>query len=221
MTRTTNARLAGFTFLFYIATGIASMVLFGRATRGEGIAAKLASVAQHPAELRAVVLLGLLTTLSAWVLAVTLYAITRDEDPDVAMFGLVCRFAEGVVGGLSVKTSMALLWLATATGARALDAGAARDQAAYLLSGSGGGIAATFFAFGSTAFCYLLLRGRMIPVWLAWLGVVASIVLVAALPLVLAGFREENWFIWMPMLVFELVFAFWLLFKEIRPAGAE
>jgi hypothetical protein len=38
MTRTTNARVAGFTFLFYIAAGITSLVLFGRAAGGEGIA---------------------------------------------------------------------------------------------------------------------------------------------------------------------------------------
>ncbi len=40
MTRTTNARLAGFMFLFYIATGVASIVLFNQATSGaEGTAA--------------------------------------------------------------------------------------------------------------------------------------------------------------------------------------
>jgi hypothetical protein len=221
MTRTTNARLAGFTFLFYIAVGITSMVLFGRATRGEGIAAKLVSIAQHATELRIVVLLGLLTTLSAWALGVTLYALTRDEDRDLAMLGLVCRVAEGIVGGLSVKTSMGLLWLATAAGATALDTEAARSQGAYLLSGAGGGISATFFAFGSMAFCYLLLRGRMIPASLACLGVVASVVVVVALPLVLAGFVEDNWYIWMPMLVFELGFAFWLLIKGVAmPAPA-
>ena len=42
MTRTTNARLAGFMFLFYIVVGITSLVLFGRATGGaEGTAAAL------------------------------------------------------------------------------------------------------------------------------------------------------------------------------------
>jgi len=42
MTRTTNARIAGFTFLFYIAVAFPSMILLGRATSGEGIAAKFA-----------------------------------------------------------------------------------------------------------------------------------------------------------------------------------
>lgn len=38
MTRRMNARLAGFMFLFYIATGITSMILFRQATGGaEGV----------------------------------------------------------------------------------------------------------------------------------------------------------------------------------------
>ncbi len=44
MTRTANARIAGFTFLIYIAIGIASMVLYSQATRGENISAKLVCV---------------------------------------------------------------------------------------------------------------------------------------------------------------------------------
>ena len=48
MTRTTNARVAGFTLLFYIATGLSALVLAGRATAGEGVAAKLASIAKDP-----------------------------------------------------------------------------------------------------------------------------------------------------------------------------
>ena len=40
MTRTTNARIAGVTYLFYIAVGLTSMVLSGRASGGAGIAEK-------------------------------------------------------------------------------------------------------------------------------------------------------------------------------------
>jgi ABC-type dipeptide/oligopeptide/nickel transport system permease component len=78
MTRTTNARIAGFTFLFYIAVALPSMVLLERATSGEGIAAKLASVAQHAADVRVAVVLSLLGCFSALVLAVTtIGALTR------------------------------------------------------------------------------------------------------------------------------------------------
>lgn len=58
MTRTTNARIAGFTFLVYIAVGITSMVLFAPATSGEGVAAQLAAMAQHAIDVRLAVLLG-------------------------------------------------------------------------------------------------------------------------------------------------------------------
>ena len=44
MTYTANARLAGFTFLAYIATGILSMILFSRAAAGTSAVARLASI---------------------------------------------------------------------------------------------------------------------------------------------------------------------------------
>ncbi len=106
MTRTTNARIAGFTFLFYIAAGIASMVLFGRATTGEGIAAKLAGIAQHATDVRIVVLLSLLTCFAALVLAVTLYWITRDEDHELAVLALSCRVGEGVLNVISIIATL-------------------------------------------------------------------------------------------------------------------
>ncbi len=213
MTRTTNARIAGFTFLFYIVAGIASLVLFGRATRGEGIAAKLASIAQHATDVRIVVVLTLLTSLSALVLGVTLYAITRVQDLDLAMLALICRVIEGMNGATSIRRPVGLLWLTTAAGANAPDAAATHALGAFFLKGDGSGISATFFAVGSTLFCYLLLRGRMIPVPMAWLGVVASVLVAVALPLEFVGAIKENWFIWMPLLVFEVAFALWLLIK--------
>src|SRR6266496_4226564 len=154
MTRTTNARIAGFTFLFYIAAGIASMVLFGRATSGEGIAAKLAGIAQHATDVRVVVVLGLLECFSALVLAVTLYAITREQDPDLAMLALTCRVGEGVIAGAGIQKTLRLLWLATATGANAPDTGGAHALGAFLLQGDPLSTA-TFFAVGSTLFSYL------------------------------------------------------------------
>lgn len=79
MTRNTNARIAGVAFLAYIAAGITDMQLNARATGGTDIAARLASVAQHVANIRYSVLLGTVEVFCALVLAVTLYAITREE----------------------------------------------------------------------------------------------------------------------------------------------
>jgi Domain of unknown function (DUF4386) len=162
MTRRTNARIAGVTFLVYIAAGISSLVLSGRA--------------------QATDVLSLVTSFSALVLGVTLYAITRDQDPDLAMLGLTCRVIEAVPGE-----------------------------------------GAIFFAVGNTIFSWLLLRGRMIPAALAWLGVLASAFLVVILPLQRAGlfggaanwFSSVTWLMWLPALVFELTLAAWLIAKGV------
>jgi hypothetical protein len=78
MTRTTNARVAGVTFLLYIAAGITMLALSGRPNVTE--------------------VLSLVTSFAALVLGVTLYAITRDQDPDLAMLGLTCRVVEAIPG---------------------------------------------------------------------------------------------------------------------------
>ena len=84
------------------------------------------------------------------------------------------------------------------------------------------GPGAIYFAVGSTLFSWLLLRGRMIPVALAWLGVVASAFLVVILFLQRAGllgggnwYSGVTWLIWLPMLVFEVTLALWLLVKGV------
>ena len=162
------ARVAGFTFIFYIAAGVTSLALTGQS--------QVTNV------------LALLTSLSALVLGVTLYMLTREHGPALAMLALTCRVLEAMSGE-----------------------------------------AAIFFAVGSTLFSWLLLRGRLIPVALAWLGVLASVLLVVVLPLQLAGLfggpmtwsASITWLVWLPMLVFELVLALWLLIKGVAVSPAQ
>jgi hypothetical protein len=157
------ARVAGFTFLFYIAAGISSMAL-SKQTQAADV-------------------LSLLLNFSAIVLGVTLYMITREQGPGLALLALACRVIEAVHGESAI-----------------------------------------FFAVGSTLFCWLLLRGRMIPTALAWLGVVASLLLVVILPLQLAGLfggamswsASITWLVWLPMLVFEVTLALWLIIKGVK-----
>ena len=220
MTRTTNARLAGFMFLFYIAIGMPSTILFEQATSAEGIPAKLAGIAQHAPQVRLAVVLSLLAIVVAWALAVALYAITRDQDPDLALLALSCRVGEGVIGAMLTLAMLGLLWLATAGAtATAPDAAAAHAIGALLLKARGWCyiVAATVFAVGSTLFSYLFLRARSIPVPLAWLGILASVLLVVGLPPQLVGFIEGPvaLYMWMPMLVFEVALGLWLLIKGV------
>jgi hypothetical protein len=73
--------VAGISFLLYIAFGIPAMILMNRATHGEDIAARLAGVAQHAGDVRLAALFVLVGGFCAIALGVSLYTITRVQDP--------------------------------------------------------------------------------------------------------------------------------------------
>jgi len=197
------------------------MALFGQVAIGPTMAAKFSSLAQHVTTVRVCALLELLTFFEAATLAVTLYALTRDEDTDVAMLAFACRLAEGVIGAVGALGTLRLASVAEASSQAGADGVALTALGASLLAqgGSSGLIGAMCFAVGSTLFAWLFLRARSIPVALAWLGVAASALLVLALPLRLTRLLPPRleWPIWMPMLAFEVTLAVWLIVKGTRP----
>ena len=223
MTRRTNSTVAGVTYLLYIAVAFPAMVLFGKATGGEGVARPLPIIAQHVGELRVTVLLGVVSSFCALVLAVTLYGITRDEDRELAMLAFACRVGEGLVGAVPL-TTLGLVWLATNVGPTAPDAATAQGLAALLLKVGDWQTttSALLFAVGSTIFSFLLLRGRIIPAPIAWLGVVGSALPVITLTIQLTGALTGpiTNLAWLPVAVFELTVAFWLIIKGAAAPAA-
>ncbi|HAF22209.1 MAG TPA: hypothetical protein DCK93_04725 [Blastocatellia bacterium] len=96
--------------------------------------------------MRVNIVLTLLQAGYALVLAVTLYALTRDQDRDLAVMALCCRVGEGVIAAVSPLGTLALLSVATAgTAAAGADATAGNALGALLLKMEGwtGLIAAT------------------------------------------------------------------------------
>lgn len=223
-TRQRYARLAGLAFLFYIAAGLAETTMFSKAIGSGPALAKLAHVLQHATQLRLTVLLTLVTVLSALVLAVTLFVVTRGYDFGLALIGLTARVAEGVIGAVYALPALGLL-----SAARALEAESAGPEAGVLVEllldarHNTMMLSAVCFAAGSTAFSYLLLRGRAVPAPLAWLGVIASALLLLALPVQLAVDARSilSMLVWLPMLLFETVLAVWLIVRGVAPLVSE
>jgi uncharacterized protein DUF4386 len=220
MTRRTNATIAGFGFLLYIAVGITQMVLSRGMGGAGGTAARLALMAQHAPLVRINMLLTLLTCVIAWTLAVALYGLTRDVDRELAVLALVCRVGEGMLAAVAPLATLGLLWLAMPGSAGTPDPAATSVVGTLLLKSRGWNtnLGATLFAVGSTLFSWLLLRGRLIPAPLAWLGVFASVVLVVGLPLELAGALTGSvtQLMWLPMAAFEIPLGLWLLIRGVR-----
>lgn len=220
-----NARLAGITFLLYIATAVTDMFLYAHATSGTGMAAKLASIAHHALEVRLAIVLAIFKILYALILAVALYALTRDVDRDLALLAFGCRVVEGVMNAVPATVRLGLLSIATAgPAATAADAAGQQSQAALLLNVArwSAAVGGAVFAMGSALFAYLFLRGRSIPASLAGLGVIGSLLVVPLFPLEgmqLVG-STVGWLTSIPILGFEVGLAFWLLIKGVSPQSA-
>ncbi|HKP39283.1 MAG TPA: DUF4386 domain-containing protein [Pyrinomonadaceae bacterium] len=219
MTRKTSAQLAGFMFLFYIASALPQMILFEQATSGADVAAKLASIAQHATIMRVAGLLSLVTIFDAILLGLGLWAITRDEDRELATLAFCCRVSEGVISAVTTIAIVGLLWLAANPGNDA----SANTLGSFLLKlpGWGMSVSATCFLVGSTIFSYLFVRARSIPAPLAWLGLLASVILLVAVPLELVAVIRVPFLLWLPMLVFEVSLGFWLLIKGVAEPAAD
>jgi hypothetical protein len=196
MSRPTSARIAGFAFLLYIAAGMTSL-------RGA------------PGPLLEVVL-SFIMCFSALTLGVTLFGVTSGVDRDIARMGMVCRVAEGIVGIMFMSLSLAMRSASpAAVDATTLQALKTLLSAAERVNFS---VAGMLFSVGSTMFCWLLMRGRLIPVGLAWIGFFASVLLVVVLPLRLGDVLSGRYtmLVWIPMAAFEIPAGLWMLLKGVR-----
>jgi hypothetical protein len=135
----------------------------------------------------------------------------------LAMLGLVCRTAEGIIGATLLPVSLAF-GAAAAVGVSASPV-ATSELASLLVSVRDWNtvVSALFFAVGSASFAWVMLRGRVIPTGLAWLGVVASALMVVALPLQLAGVVQGRVLeiTSLPIVFFELPLGVWLIAKGV------
>jgi hypothetical protein len=155
--------------------------------------------------------------LTLW-LAVGLYVTVRPINRNLAVGALASRMAEVILGGawILLEYTGTYIRLAanhgdglSATQYSALAAITARTSSAAYNS------SAIFFSMGSTVFFYLFLRSQVLPKWMSWFGLAAS-VLVTAVCLTKLIAPEYSATVdpgWMPMGIAEVVTGLWLLFR--------
>jgi hypothetical protein len=218
-TRGTLARVVGLTIFFYIAISIVGGDVFGRITAGHTTAARLGNIARHGPEMGLSFVLALLTVFAALIVAVALYALVRDEDANLALFALTCRLVESVLNATVAVAMLALLSVAMQAARPGSDVGTLDGLGSFLLKFQGWStiVSAPVFGVGSGLFYYLFARARSIPAPLAWFGVLSSALLVLTIPLqglqIIKG--PIALYVWLPSLIFELIFAPWLLIKGV------
>jgi Domain of unknown function (DUF4386) len=213
------ARLAGFMFLFLIATVISSSILLSGVEGNNAISDTFRNISESTLRVRLSVLMLIVSSISTFILAAMLYAVTKHQDKNLAILALSCRAAEAALYAIGIISVLTLLSLSegTSSSGNELTSTHAIGNVVSNAWSMSTNIGATFFAVGSALYSYLFFKARSIPVLLSLVGLVASITLIVGVPLQTAAGHNTvdgaSAAIWIPMFIFEISTGFWLLIK--------
>ncbi len=212
------ARLVGIFFIVAAVASIIGLILYDPILKGSDY---LAVGAANDKQILLGALMELLLVISAVGTAVTMFPVLRAQSERIALWHLCFRFLEAVVITIGIISVLALLTLG-----RAYTAEAAPDRAAYQAVGTAlRAIHDWTFLLGpnfmlginTIMYSFLFFRSRLVPRWLATLGMTgATLVFVAAL-LELFGVIEQI-SLWgallsIPVALNEMSLAVWLIAK--------
>lgn len=221
MTERMDARIAGWTYLSYIVFAMTSNVLFRRATSGDDAGQRLSSLARMISTARVTVLLDLAQMVCALLLAVTLYRLVKAVNPTLALLAMVFRLGEGLLVSIPLLGKLELMQLATIPAAGATNTLRDIGFAEELLHRPDNGFSEFCFVVGGFIFACLFLRGRLIPLWLAWTGVVTIGLQLLCVPLHIAGIVPGQIvnLVWLSILLYEVPLGIWLIAGRRYRAG--
>lgn len=221
-TQRTYARLAGFLFLWLIVTGVTSMIITSHITGGGPFAEAAQRVVASERLYRFGLCSALVETLSALLLAFSLYVTLKPVDALLAQLAMYWRIGESFIGVVGVVFGFVKLRVYTSQTI------AASGQAQSLLDvtrqvGTGTyNIGALCFSIGSLLFFYLFYRSRYIPRALSAFGIFASVVvaIICFGSLLFPEHSAELQYGWAPMAIAEVATGVWLMFAVRIPEPA-
>ena len=218
MTQRLEAKLAGWAYLSYIVFAMSSSILSAKTTAGNDVSQTLVNLARMIVTARITVLLDLLQILCALVLAVTLYRLVQAIDPTLSLLAMLFRVGEGLLGCLPLLSKLELMRLATAPAVDVAHTSAFLSLADSIMHRPDEGFSEFCFIVGGFLFACLFLRGRLIPRWLAWIGVITIGLQLVCVPLHIASMIPGSIVnaLWLPILLYEVPLGIWLIAKGVE-----
>ncbi|MCY3412829.1 MAG: DUF4386 domain-containing protein [Candidatus Heimdallarchaeota archaeon] len=214
------AKLSASFFLLAIVSGIIAAINWGPITESEN---DLLALAENEIATIIVVLLIMVMALSTAMIAVPLFPILKNYNEGLALAAVVSRIMESIMTIVHLIFILGMLSLSK----EYLNAGQPTDAYYELLNTSlfhlqnwTSHFGVIFFNIGAFFYCYIFLRSKLIPRWISILGIVAVLFGLVDVMLMIFGFYagDFNQFTVMlnlPTLFFELIIAFWLIFRGI------
>jgi len=170
----------------------------------------LAAVAASRTQVIVGVLLGYVCAFSVVGVAVAFYPSVAHQNQAQAVSYTATRVLECALLLVSGVAALALIPLSqNPTADNAL--------VALLIAGNDLSYQVAMLALGvgSIPFCLLLFTRRLIPAWMALIGVVGYVALVASVIVALFGYEDLSLYLYGPGALFEIVFPLWLIVKGL------
>ena len=216
-------RLLGAAFLIVILTSLIGGVLQNSAVGTGSISDILSGAAHGVTQLRASVLVDLVTTLGIVAMAALLYRVLSGQDRVIALVALGFWLAEALFMAISKIGTLALIPVSQAfVGAGTPEASAYQPLGEFLYQGlvkNGYTFHMFFYCSGGILWYSLLYRSRYVPRAISLFGLVAVLVALAGIVVELSG-SSVPMIVYLPLLPFELTIGTWLLLRGITTSAS-
>jgi hypothetical protein len=220
----TAAKVAGISLLFSMAIVVfGNYMLLNPLIIPRNAVETARNIMAHETQFRIAVTCFLIYSATVLVLLTALYVILKPVSQGLALVGALFRLVFASMWLLSTLNMLgALRLLGSANYLQVFEADRLQVLARLSLAGSFDDyyVGLPFFGLAATICAWLWLKSNYIPKGLAISGVISSAwcVLCAFVYLIFPGFAkpvDPYWFD-SPMAIFEMVLAFWLLFKGLK-----
>jgi hypothetical protein len=225
----TAAKVAGWSYLLTMAIVVFANYVLLNPLLVRGNAAETArNILAHETQFRIALTCFLTYSAGVVVLLSALYIILRPVNRGLALVGALFRLVFALLWLLSSLNLLgALRLLGPAAYLQVFEADRLQVLARVYIAATFDDyyIGLPFFGLAATVCAWLWLKSHYIPKWLALFGVISSAfcVICAFVYLIFPGFAKPVNPYWFdsPMAFFEIVLAFWLLFKGLASGIAE
>lgn len=214
------AKIAGMIFALIIITNIISMIFDPSSIHVEGDdIVTLQNIKENIHLYRIDAAYELIMYVSVVVLSYALYVVLKPVDENFALFALLARLVEAILGCLSVLVTLLLLLLVDGDKAQQIFGAEQLSGIVSLLLSAKWilvPIIWVFLALGSITFCVLFYRSRYIPRFISVFGIISyASAVVGAFLFILASF--PMWMLLgMGAMLFELTIGLWLLIRGVK-----
>ena len=210
-----SAKTAGLAYLLIIVTSILSMIFGSFKLMVEGdLESTLSNIASNQFLYRIGAAYDLLMYMGVIILSVALYRVLKPVNKSVALVALLSRFAEALVGSITVVCSMVILIVIH--GDYASDLMLKITTLVFDIKDSLMTIVFAFLGFGSILFCYNFYVSRLIPRIIAAFGILAFVLVFGESIAVLLFSTESTVVTGLPAILFEITIGLWLMIKGVN-----